>query len=377
MRFARLHWLIIVSTLAQPLHAFAQSLTWAWSNPQPHGNDVVGMAWNGSLGVQVCELGQVYTSPDLVNWLPQNSNLTNALEAVTFFGNRIIIAGASGAVAYSDDGVNFVTNSLHTTNWIVSLAASSNLVVAVGDNGALYTSNDGATWYLQSPPPYLYPDWLLSVAYGNGVFVTTGEQGYIATSKNGTNWTEHSIDESYGELEDVAWVDTTGSHTNFPYKGFWTVTDAGDAFYSSTNGVTWTQFSFGSKDPSTNVLYTLAADNLTGLLAGDSEAQLGAKVTNDLVWSNQIGSALTNVPSWTYFASVLDTNGDYEMAGYDGMLVQSFATNSNYWWYTPYFSARDWLFQVTQVNGLYVAVGDNVRVMTSSDGADWTLEEIP
>jgi hypothetical protein len=364
--------------VALVLPCSAQNLIWHWSNPQPHGNDIVDMAWNGTLGVQVCELGQIYTSPDLVNWFPQQSNLTNDLEAVTFFGSRIVIAGAAGAVAYSDDGVNFTTNSLHTTNWIVSLASSSNLVVAVGDNGALYTSTDGANWNLQSPPPYLYPYWLLSVAYGNGVFVTTGEQGYIATSKNGTNWTAHSIDESYGQLEDVAWIDTSGSHTNFPYKGFWTVSDAGDALYSSTNGASWTQFNFGSQDPSTNVLYTLAADNVTGLLGGNSEAQLGSKVTNQLVWSNQTGLAPTNVPLWTYFASILDTNGGYEMAGYDGMLVQSSVTNGGaYCWNTPFYSPRDWLFQVTQVNGLYVAVGDNVRVMTSGDGADWAIEEVP
>jgi len=355
----------------------AQHLTWHWCNPQPHGNDVVDMAWNGNLGVQVCELGQIYTSPDWFNWFPQNSRLTNDLEAVTFFGNRIIIAGAAGAVAYSDDGVNFTTNSLHTTNWIVSLAASSNLVVAVGDSGALYTSADGANWNLQSPPPYLGPYWLLSVAYGNGVFVTTGEQGYIATSKNGTNWTEHSIDETYGQLEDVAWIDTTGSHTNFPYQGFWTVTDAGDILYSSTNGANWTPFSFGSKDPSTNVLYTLAADERTGLVAGDTEAQLGSNIAGKLAWSNQVGLALTNVPPWTYFTALSSTNGSYEMAGCDGILVQSFVIASNYYWDTSYSSPRDWLFQVTQAGGLYVAVGDNVRIMTSSDGADWTIEEVP
>jgi hypothetical protein len=355
----------------------AQNLTWTWSNPQPHGNDIVDMAWNGTLGVQVCELGQVYTSPNLIDWFPQNSNLTNDLEAVTFFGNRIIIAGASGAVAYSDDGVNFTAGSLHTTNWIVSLAASSNLVVAVGDNGALYTSTDGAAWHLQSPPPDLYPYWLLSVAYGNGVFVTTGEQGYIATSTNGTNWTERSIAESYGDLEDVAWIDTSGSHTIFPYTGFWTVTDAGYAFYSTTNGASWTPFSFGSQDPSTNVLYTVAADNVTGLLAGDLEVRLGSIVTNGLVWPSQIGSALTNVPPWTYFAALLNTNSAYELAGYDGMLVQSSLTNDAYTWDTPHYSARDWLFQVTLANGLYVAVGDNVRIMTSDNGASWTVEEVP
>jgi hypothetical protein len=377
MRLARLPWLVIFCTLAPVWPSAGQKLAWTWSNPQPHGNDIVGMAWNGTLGVQVCELGQVYTSSDLIDWFPQHSNLTNDLEAVTFFGNRIVIAGANGAVAYSDDGVNFTTNSLHTTNWIVSLAASSNLVVAVGDNGALYTSTNGANWALQAPPPDLYPYWLLSVAYGNGCFVTTGEQGYIATSKNGTNWTAHSIAESYGQLENVTWIDTSGSHSNFPYKGFWTVSDAGYALYSTTNGATWTQFSFGAQDPSTNVLYTIAADDVTGLLAGNSEALLGSVVSNQLVWPGQIGSALTNVPAWTYFASLLETNGAYELAGYDGMIVQSTVSNGIYSWDTPYYNVRDWLFQVTLTNGLYVAVGDNVRIMTSDDGADWTVEEVP
>jgi hypothetical protein len=377
MRCVRLVGLLIFCATAPGWPCLAQNLAWTWSNPQPHGNDIVDMAWNGTLGVQVCELGRVYTSSDLVNWFPQNSNLTNDLEAVTFYGNRILIAGASGAVGYSDDGVNFTASSLHTTNWIVSLAASSNLVVAVGDNGALYTSTDGATWHLQSAPPDLYPYWLLSVAYGNGVFVTTGEQGYIATSHNGTNWTARSIDESYGQLENVAWIDTSGSHTNFPYKGFWTVTDAGYAFYSTTNGESWTQFSLGSQDPSTNVLYAVAADDITGLLAGDAEARLGSLDAKQIVWPSQMGSALTNVPPWTYFTALLDTNGAYEMAGYDGMLVQSFVSNGIYCWDTPYYSPRDWLFQVTQADDLYVAVGDNVRIMTSGDGANWTVEEVP
>jgi hypothetical protein len=374
MRFARMVWLVMFCAAVPVLPCSAQKLSWRWSNPQPHGNDIVGMAWNGTLGVQVCDLGQVYTSPDLINWFPQNSNLTNDLQAVAFFGNRIIITGANGAVAYSDDGVNFTASSLNTANWIVSVAASSNLVVAVGDNGALYTSTDGATWHLQSPPPNLGPYWLLSVAYGNGVFVTTGEQGYIATSSNGTNWTSHSILQSYGQLEDVAWINSSGSATNFPYTGFWTVSDAGYAFYSTNNGANWNQFNLLN---STNVLYTCAADNLTGLLAGDSEARLGSVVSNLLVWPEQTGPALTAVPPWTYFATVLETNSVYELAGYDGMLVESYVTNGIYNWNTPIYSPRDWLWQVTLASGLYIAVGDNVRIMTSDDGADWTVEEVP
>jgi hypothetical protein len=59
------------------------------------------------------------------------------------------------------------------------------------------------------------------------------------------------------------------------------------------------------------------------------------------------------------------------------MLVESAVTNGSYNWITPDNSVRDWLWQITQTAGLYVAVGDNVRVMTSSDGADWAVEEVP
>jgi hypothetical protein len=373
MRFTRFFWIMMFCAVALTLPCSGQKLAWSWSNPQPHGNDIVDMAWNGTLGVQVCDRGQVYTSRNLIDWFPQNSNLTNDLQVVTFFGRRIILTGASGAVAYSDDGVNFTAGSLNTTNWIVDVTASSNLVVAVGDNGALYTSTDGATWQLQSPPPNLGPYWLLSVAYGNGVFVTTGEQGYIATSSNGTNWTSHSILQSFGQLEHVAWVNSSGSATNFPYTGFWTVSDSGNAFYSTNNGAAWKKFTMTA---STNVLYTLAADNLTGLLAGDSEVRLGSVVSNVIVWPPQTGPSLTAVPSWTYFSALSDINGVYELAGYDGMLVASSVTNGNYNWSTLYKSARDWLWQVTLANGLYVAVGDNVRIMTSDNGADWTIEAV-
>ena len=363
----------------------AQALGWTWSNPQPHGNDIVDEAWNGTLGVQVCELGQIYTSPNLVDWYPQNSRLTNDLQAVTFYGSRIIIAGANGAVAYSDDGVNFTNESLGTANWIVSLAASTKLVVAVGDNGALYTSSDGATWHLQSPPPNLAPSWLTSVAYGNGVFVTTGDTGqpggtsYIANSTDGIHWTNqetanYTLLSGLGNLEYVGWVNTSGAMTNFPYTGFWAVDDAGHTIYSTNNGTAWKKIpSVGS----TNVLYTMAADNATALLAGDTEVRLGSMASGTLTWVPQIGLNLATAPSWTYFTALSDTNGVYELAGYDGMLVESYLTNSgSYNWQTLWPSPRDWLWGVANTNGLYVAVGDNARIMTSDDGADWTIESL-
>jgi len=383
MRSVRLAWLGILCAVALAFPCSAQKLTWSWSNPQPHGNDIVGMAWNGTLGVQVCDGGRVYTSPDLINWTPQNSHLTNDLQAVTFFGSRIIITGAYGAVAYSDDGVNFITNSLNPADWIVGVAASPKLVVAVTDVGDIYTSTNGATWqklpHLDNYTKYGY--WLNSVAYGNGVFVTVGDGDYVASSSNGTLWNNVSGSISdRNDLEAVVWISASGSTAAFPYTGFWTVTDnAGGnshVYYSTNNGADWKPVN-NPANPSTNTLYTFAADATNALAAGDSEARLLTPDGREVAWPEQVGGNTNDVPAWTYFASVLQTNGVYELAGDDGQLVESSLTNGVYNWDTPYYSARDWLWQVAAVGGLYVAVGDNARIMTSDDGADWTVEDVP
>ena len=46
----------------------------------------------------------------------------------------------------------------------------------------------------------------------------------------------------------------------------------GQAWYSTNNGVNWKQFSIAS---TTNIFYSLAANQNTGLIAGDEDVQLG------------------------------------------------------------------------------------------------------
>src|SRR5579862_316540 len=214
--------LISFSVLAQSL---APAVTWRWSNPVPHGNNIVDMAWDGSTAVQVTDLGQIYTGLGFFGWLPRVSGTTNTLQAVRFFGSRIVFVGANGTAGYSDDGVNFSVSSLNTTNWLVDLAVSSNLVVAVGDNAVIFSSTDGAKWSFQTNAPNAGQNWLLSVAWGGGRFVTTGEGGYVATSPDGTHWTSRSSGVT-SDLTRVTWVAATNSGV-FPFAGFWAVTGNG------------------------------------------------------------------------------------------------------------------------------------------------------
>jgi hypothetical protein len=347
------------------------ALTWRWSNPQPNGNNITGIAQNGNVSVEVAELGQIYIGNDFYDWVPCVVPTTNDFQAVTFFGNRLVAVGENGTVVYSDDYVNYTNVPLNTSpNWLIAVTASSNLLVTVGDNAILYSSTNGANWTAQAKPPNVGSDWLVSAAWGNGTFVIGGDNGYIATSANGTSWTSHAISTS-GSIFWLCYVPGSGSPTNFPYAGFWAATDSGQAWYSTNNGVNWKQF---SSINSTNIFYSLAANKSTGLVAGDDDVRLG---TNTTKWTQQTGTGITNAPIWTYYDARWNAGGNYQLAGANGMLVQGTPTGSYITWSQQYAAdVYDWLFQVTAVDGLYVAVGDHARVMTSDDGAGWTVEAL-
>jgi hypothetical protein len=371
---------LLLLTAALLVPGKSPALTWRWSNPTPHGNDIVDMAWTGYLSVQVAELGQLYTGTDFLGWVPQNSGTTNDLQAVKFFGQRIVFVGANGTVGYSDDGVKFTASALITpdtpADWLVDMGVSSNLVVSVGDNGVIYTSSDGVAWHYQGRAPNNpNGDWLLSAAWGGGTFVITGENGYLATSPNGTNWTTQSSGVS-DDLMRVTWISATNPVSLFPYTGFWAVTYDGKAIYSTNSGASWKSFSLGV---STNILYAAAANSTSGLLAGDTDVRLGTSAAN---WQRQTSSLQnpSSAPSWTYYCALWDnTNGVYRLGGDDGMMVAGTpSTNNTYDWEMQYpDNDRSLLWQATVVNGLYVAVGDYATIMTSDNGGDWTTEALP
>jgi hypothetical protein len=332
------------------------------------------MTWNGQTAVQVGDLGQIYTGLGFFGWLPRISGTTNSLQAVRFFGNRIVYVGANGTAGYSDDGVSFTASSLNTTDWLVDLAVSSNLVVTVGDNAVIYASSDGAKWTYQGIAPNAGQNWLLSVAWGAGIFVATGEGGYVATSPDGAHWTSRTSGLT-DDLTRVAWIASTNRSGVFPYQGFWAVSASGHAIYSTNLGLAWKSFNLSSSG--TNILYCVAANPGTGLVAGDSEALLG---TNGNTWLDQTSLLETPSPApvWIYYTALWDaTNSAYRLAGNDGMMVQSTITNRDYLWSLQYLAPRDWLWQVTLAGGAYVAAGDNARIMTSQNGVDWAIEAIP
>lgn len=344
-----------------------ENLDWRWSNPQPHGNNILDMEFHNGLYVQVTERGRIYTSRDLTTWSLRESGTTNFLRAVGFLGDRIVIAGESGTVLWADSPDQFNRVDLGTSDWLEDVAASANLAVAVGDNGAVYTSSNGIQWQRQSSG---VTDWLRSVSFGTpngtGKFIAVGESGTVLSSANGAQW--QKVTPFTGQ--DL-------NHVNWIGNQFWALGDAGSAFISN-DGSAWYSVSTGA----TNDLFATARSPEHMLIAGAAEVRSLPWTIRGAPWSDELSAADSfPAPVWTYFSSLWDGTS-FLVAGRTGMMAEGFKnpdTNSTdpIVWLPLDDSIRNWLWDVRRFSDLYIAVGDRATVMTSPDGVDWTLELVP
>lgn len=347
------------TALAQPISSHPR-----WSNPSPHGNQIFAMAYSETLqrAVQVTERGLLYFSDDLIQWTPRESGTDIALRSALFLPNgRLVCVGERGSVFYSDDldATNlFAPGKLldgPTDDWLESVTASPTGLIAVGDNGAIYASQDGSRWKRMATP---FTTWLDGVAYGPPGFVAVGTAGAIFFSTDGTNWDSHPT----GTKD---WLSVTFGSGQYLASG------KNGAIGISTNGTDWTLDNTGR----TNDLWTASIQGGSRLLGGVYELLISE--TNG-PWVDQLTLSSNAAPVGTYY-SVLPRSHYFLAGGRNGILAEGYQSGDGfpYAWTETSPSLRPWLWSVTQVSGLYVAVGQRGSIMTSDNGADWSLELVP
>lgn len=374
--------------------AAGSTLRWRWSNPLPHGNNVNDLAFAPARGfVQVCDRGQLYTSPDGSDWSFHELGIRTQLRGVTVFGSRLIATGEAGRIVWSDDWNTFTALDLGTTNWLEGVAASPNRLVAVGDNGVLYTSDTGTNWTLQASAD-AQRQWLRSVAWGGaapGFFAAVGENSRIMTSPDGLTWTLRTVTAGNGaHLNRVAPAGT----------GFTVTGDGGTVIFGNSSGTAWVR---QQGSPAVGALNAAAApSNTVRLVAGDREVQRAVLAGTSVTWSDETDPQKPfPAPDAEYLSAVWDGSG-FWLGGRTGLLVYGQPTTEGPINWAAYASpTRQWLFDLTTAtaygtnvtavwtnnavayvtnrttNTFYVAAGDYATLLTSDQGVTWSTALAP
>ena len=151
---------------------------------------VSGAARYVAVGAAVAGAGSIFTSADLVTWIPATSNTPNDLFSVSFLNGGFVATGAGGALLTSPDGTTWtVRNSttstaLRSTAFGTGSAAAGARFVVVGDAGTILTSIDGTTWNLTTLSSLQN---LRGITFGSR-FVAVGQGSTVVYSDDAVNW---------------------------------------------------------------------------------------------------------------------------------------------------------------------------------------------
>lgn len=339
-------WLAMVSSL--PVASCGAAPLWTEQSFNTGGNFYAvayGTPSGSPLFVAVGEDAQFYKSANGTSWSADTTTINvNAVFYSVAYGTiggqgyYVAVGDLSGnaITAYSTDGVSWQTGTLHSgTPTLYAIAygtvGGAGEFVAAGINGTIITSTDGKTWSAAASgidaSEYFY-----SVAFGNGKFVAAGANNDECYTWTGSgSWTEGGSGLGDGASGIVY------ANSEFVAVGYV------DGFYASPDGSTWTQTGGGSSEldfgPGTPMTY--GSINGQGAFVGVASVAGGAGATPNDIFISSSGNC-----NWIQ----IETDANVPLYG------------------------------ITYGDGVFVAVGGNATILTSSLSTapsapemDWTI----
>ena len=312
--------------------------------------------------------GIILTSPDAINWIFRNVNVSAILRSIVYSESLglFVAVGSSGTILTSSDAINWTSRTSGTTNGLLSVAFSEplGLFVAVGADGTILTSPDAVDWTSRTSDVSVT---LNTIVYSEtlNLFVIGGNSGTILTSPGGTNWTLQVSGVSTNLLS-VVYSESLGL---FVAVGF--VVGEETVILTSSNGVGWISRDSG-----------LSGDALRSVTYSES---LGLFVAVGQIYSHSRGIILTSPDAinWTsltvspvsyslYFITYSEPLGLFLGVGLSSETFTS--TDGTNWIYKNFaLTAREITsIAYSESLGLFVAVGGGT-VLTSPDAINWVL----
>lgn len=236
--------------------------TWVARTP-PHSAAIVDAAFGVGLFVTLAT-GELWTSPDGVNWTSRVSGFgSNTALTIDFVNNRFLataVIGGATRVASSLDGIAWTLETQSITGVCNGIAFQNDIYILLTSDGNAHISSDALTWVAN-------PDAALNngtdISAGRGNFLVSTSDGKSAISEDGVTWTAGNPSTSVAL---VAHID-----------GLFLICGNNERVDISPDGI----------DPWTNVnsgvggsYKAMTSGNGTLVIAGDSGSLLSADIYN-------------------------------------------------------------------------------------------------
>jgi hypothetical protein len=341
-----------------------------WEVPYLNGaanKNFRGAAHGAGRHVLVGTKGRIITSTgDLNAWTSIVSGTGDRLDRVVFAQNTFVAVGENGSIVTSADGLAWTNRTRGVNHDLDGLAVANGRAVAVGKGGTILTSTDGAHWNFVAAPGV--PEVLHGVAFGNGIWLAVGQSTNILASTNGLDWEARPTGLTNAYLKSIV-------HAN----DLWVGVGEGGLILTSPDAVNWTV----RPPPAIRDLNEVTHGNGQFVAVGDGNFDAVFFTSPDgATWSDH-----TNYGPGKNARGIAFANGLFVAALNDGVILH--ATNAtagtNWPWVGSWqYGATSFGFQngrnlrgATWSNGLWVAVGNQGTIITSTTAAVWRDRRAP
>ncbi len=378
------------------------------------------IAYGGGKFVAVGYGGTILTSTDVVNWTSQAAGTTERLDGVVWTGSQFVVVSETGRVLSSSDGINWSSTASAMPSWLEGLAWSDSKYVAVGIGSRIENSTDGSFW---AAAPSGTPQWLHGVTWtgvsfspiGNpvsllsnlnqapsistsptGSVVGAGGSGSLHVVASGTGpfsyqWrkngsaladgghyagtTTDTLVVTNAQAADMASYDVvvtgvTGSVISksaaVVVRGsgaigqqFVAVGEAG-TLLTSPDGQSWTSRTTGS----TKRLRAATANADSFFVVGESGTLLTS--TDGVTWTNRASGTNETLRGVAVGPQIIVAVGG------DTSAQLCFSVSGTTWTGGPLIGLGK-LRAITYGAGMFVTVGQDGKILTSTDGTGWTF----
>jgi YVTN family beta-propeller protein len=420
---------IAVTNQALPQYPALPNVGITWSVQPNHVNtdNLTSVATDSTQYVAVGAGGKIKSSPDGIIWTVRTSGTTTSLTHISYQNGRFIALGAAGTILTSPDGITWTSRTSGTTMQLNGVTFGAGQYVAVGASGTVLTSPDSVTWTTRNSGVTAN---LNGITFANAQYLAVGDGATLLASTNGISWTANNnaniaATRNIGTSSAVASTLKSITYANGKY-----VAVGGDPgnvatqlgitgrIITSTDSLTWTSVypTGGMGTPLNHVLFAngkfvaavpdmkgcyVSADGVAWAFAQPAAQQTQFSLL-EITYANGryvgVGSAgnigiSTDASNWSRIntgtnnpiTSLAFANGKFvalsaNEALYTSDAVTTLTRSPEGNFYNPTMMAAGMGgvgYNIRYLNGLYIAVDNQGRVVTSPDAVTWTEHSIP